>query len=254
MHRSAVPSANDPGLCTRLPLRVRLPSDVHRAFIFMQSTTQQWLSSDTTLGVLILSTITIFALWAMPFSGWRDTLRLLRSGHSSSTNGTLSLETAAATFYQYQALSLREVSRMRASYSRLGRAHKRIGYELGYPRKLDQLAEATRVNAAVAGYVAQVAKEELSARLSDYPSVPNGSLHRAREALRHFVRDWSEEGGPERIKIFEPILSVLREIPEDQRSRMRILVPGCGLGRLAWEISELGEFHRVPIDMFADRA
>jgi len=61
-----------------------------------------------------------------------------------------------------------------------------------------------------------------------------------RETLKHFVRDWSEEGKEEREKIFQPIFDVLKEVGEDQRGSMKVLIPGCGLGRLAWEVSQLG--------------
>jgi hypothetical protein len=67
-----------------------------------------------------------------------------------------------------------------------------------------------------------------------------GTLGRTREALRHFVRDWSAEGAPERATIFTPILEALADVPIEERAGRRVLVPGSGLGRLAWEISELG--------------
>ena len=68
-----------------------------------------------------------------------------------------------------------------------------------------------------------------------------GDVVRVRESLKHFVRDWSVEGRKERDKIFGPILAVLREVQHGERARMRVLVPGAGLGRLAWEVSELGQ-------------
>jgi len=65
-------------------------------------------------------------------------------------------------------------------------------------------------------------------------------LMRVRESLKHFIRDWSSDGIREREKIFGPILDVLRKVDADERQTKRVLVPGSGLGRLAWEISELG--------------
>jgi len=62
---------------------------------------------------------------------------------------------------------------------------------------------------------------------------------RVKEALKHFIRDWSVEGREERDRLFSPILAVLRA---DMRARedLKVLVPGAGLGRLAWEIANLG--------------
>lgn len=74
--------------------------------------------------------------------------------------------------------------------------------------------------------------------------------------LRQVVRDWSAEvavlcgqpltlqGAPERRSCYGPILAALAEsFPSDGRDRdrhPRVLVPGAGLGRLAYEISQLG--------------
>jgi len=66
------------------------------------------------------------------------------------------------------------------------------------------------------------------------------NLGRIRETLKHFVRDWSLDGKMERDRIFHPILEVLKDIPESGRKGMKVLIPGSGLGRLAWEVSGLG--------------
>lgn len=60
-----------------------------------------------------------------------------------------------------------------------------------------------------------------------------------------FVRDWSVEGLRERQALFTPILAGLEDLfpaegVEGGRDDLKVLVPGCGLGRLAYEISTLG--------------
>lgn len=50
---------------------------------------------------------------------------------------------------------------MRSSYSEMGRQHKRIGYELGYPRKLDTLAQSIAVNSVVTNRISELAKESI---------------------------------------------------------------------------------------------
>lgn len=206
---------------------------------------QQWLASDALLALLLLGVLSAAFIWLMPLSGWRETLRAIRGLRPKRPGGPFALETAALAYHQYEALATRSIGSMRAAYGRLARAHKRIGYELGYPRKLDRLAEATRVNAGVTAAVARLAADELGVDVLQMArqgsALPPGSLNRTREALRHFVRDWSDEGREERARIFGPILEVFREVPRDSREGMRVLVPGSGLGRLAWEISDLGE-------------
>ena len=76
--------------------------------------------------------------------------------------------------------------------------------------------------------------------------------------LKQFVRDWSAEGGPERERTYAPMVRPLprgRRPPlrarlqlaamaehfgDEGRERVRVLVPGSGLGRLAWECARAG--------------
>lgn len=59
------------------------------------------------------------------------------------------------------------------------------------------------------------------------------------------MRDWSVEGAREREVLFPPILDALKkEFPvRDGFEPLKVLVPGCGLARLAYEIALLGESH-----------
>ncbi len=61
-----------------------------------------------------------------------------------------------------------------------------------------------------------------------------------RSLLRQFVRDWSLEGGPERLACYGPVLSVLEKEGKGKKETLKVLVPGAGLGRLVYEISHLG--------------
>ena len=56
------------------------------------------------------------------------------------------------------------------------------------------------------------------------------------------ARDWSSFGAKERNKCYSPILTKLQELYPNKQDRpnIRILNPGCGLGRLPWEIAKLG--------------
>uniref|UniRef100_A0A8D8VEF9 Carnosine N-methyltransferase n=1 Tax=Cacopsylla melanoneura TaxID=428564 RepID=A0A8D8VEF9_9HEMI len=74
--------------------------------------------------------------------------------------------------------------------------------------------------------------------------LPNSTdLEKVQTTLKHFVRDWSEEGKEERRTCYEPIISeILARFPPDtvNPKENRILVPGAGLGRLAFEIARRG--------------
>lgn len=74
--------------------------------------------------------------------------------------------------------------------------------------------------------------------------VSNHDVDKVRSTLKQFVRDWSEEGASEREAAYNPILEALEKrfahVPTAQRGQIRVLVPGAGLGRLAFEIAWKG--------------
>lgn len=187
-----------------------------------------------------LALVAVLAMLAAAALRWRAVRDVVRGAvwGDPPAYGYFSLERAAASYAQYRALALDDLAQMRRSYARLGRVHKRMGYDLGYPAKLTALEHTTDANAHVAQAIADLA-------MSEFPALPDlrtagGDLARVRETMKHFVRDWSSEGADERAAIFAPVLDALRLEPADRRGAMNVLVPGAGLGRLAWEISQLG--------------
>ncbi|CAH0716970.1 unnamed protein product, partial [Brenthis ino] len=69
-------------------------------------------------------------------------------------------------------------------------------------------------------------------------------VEKVQSVLKNIVRDWSDVGAPEREQCYKPILDELAVLyPLDKysdRSHIKVLVPGAGLGRLAWEIAAMG--------------
>lgn len=207
------------------------------------------LVSDAFLACLIPALLFLCSLY---FSGFPSLSELRRNvlevivGRGRTTFGHFSVERATLSYQQYAKLSLSDLATMQSSYSRIGRTHKRVGCDLGYPAKLNRLQEAIVVNSKVTEGIAQHAQEQFPSRLSrtalEGQSVSvQADLPRVRESLKHFVRDWSDEGRGERAKIFGPIIDLLKEVSLAGHGEMTVLVPGSGLGRLAWEISQLGE-------------
>ncbi|KAF5325941.1 hypothetical protein D9611_000227 [Ephemerocybe angulata] len=167
---------------------------------------------------------------------------LLFPSTASPTPATIySRVRAYHSYLQYLKLSYNDVQRMRSSYASLGRGHKGLGYRIGYPQKLERLWEVTSMNATLAEEIADLAVNEY-AELKHTARVQAtaADLARVRESLKHFVRDWSQAGADERARTFAPVLDLLRLVDPAQRSQQRVLVPGAGLGRLAWEIAQLG--------------
>ena len=106
--------------------------------------------------------------------------------------------------------------------------------------KLRRIDRQDRENGLVTKAIASFAKKELG--VSPISS-EDADIYRAREALKHFVRDWSAEGQTERERTHLPVLEALcKAVPErTTRANKTVLLPGAGMGRLAWEVSELGK-------------
>lgn len=60
------------------------------------------------------------------------------------------------------------------------------------------------------------------------------------QAMKHFVRDWADEGYNERQQAFPCVLDSLASMSRTRDRPLRVLVPGSGLGRLAHDIDGLG--------------
>eukprot|EP00796_Vickermania_ingenoplastis_P007186 gene7186-5048_t len=69
-------------------------------------------------------------------------------------------------------------------------------------------------------------------------------MNKVFSTLRQFVRDWSLEGKPERDCVYQPILETLERCFPDRnnRSSIRVLIPGAGLCRLSVELAIRGFF------------
>ncbi|KAF9262644.1 N2227-domain-containing protein [Marasmius fiardii PR-910] len=178
----------------------------------------------------------------LPLLTWADICSLLSwNSQNSLSNSPFSLENAYHSYRRYRQLSGDQLMRMQQAYSTVNRRHKRIGYDIGYPAKLKRLQETTEINALVTDGIASLAEEEFELKDDQWlPTMNSGNISRVRESLKHFIRDWSAEGKSERDRIFLPILQVLQLVEAGNRPGKKVLVPGSGLGRLAWDISQLG--------------
>ncbi|KAL0979669.1 hypothetical protein UPYG_G00188040 [Umbra pygmaea] len=68
-------------------------------------------------------------------------------------------------------------------------------------------------------------------------------MDKLKSTIKQFVRDWSDAGQAERDSCYLPLIKeVQRLFPREKYdlSKVSVLVPGAGLGRLAWEIARLG--------------
>jgi carnosine N-methyltransferase len=75
-------------------------------------------------------------------------------------------------------------------------------------------------------------------------ALPSASqFSKAKSTLHQLVRDWSSEGRPERDRSYGVLLRLLADalpVTKANKNRQRVLVPGCGLGRLVYELVAAG--------------
>ncbi|KAL0564581.1 hypothetical protein V5O48_017465 [Marasmius crinis-equi] len=185
-------------------------------------------------------------------SSWSELRSLLsfnlRPKRSTCITSPFSLSNAYHSYLHYRQLSASQHTQTQQAYALVNHRHKRIGYEIGYPAKLKKMEETTEANAVVTDGIARLAEEEFPSLKNNQNNQNNGgwnanagNVSRVRESLKHFIRDWSVDGVSERETIFLPILDVLKlQSPESERPGKKVLIPGSGLGRLAWEIAQLG--------------
>ncbi|KAJ2634781.1 hypothetical protein GGF40_003997 [Coemansia sp. RSA 1286] len=75
---------------------------------------------------------------------------------------------------------------------------------------------------------------------SGRPPVLEHHMEKVYSIMKQFVRDWAEDGKEEREQTYGPLLEALESefahVRPEERGKLCVLVPGAGLGRLAYEI------------------
>jgi carnosine N-methyltransferase len=162
----------------------------------------------------------------------------------------------------YAPWALAKVARLEADYARLSPQQERL---LDTASRVAAMRTAIHANAAVLDMVAGAHRDHIGAvedaahggpvlvnrpggvgtqllppsRAAGY--VPESDMDKLQSTLKQFVREWSAEGHAEREAAHRPLLEALeRALPTADRGRLRVLVPGAGLGRLAWEVANAG--------------
>jgi len=154
----------------------------------------------------------------------------------------------AFAFYRRHSLIMN--NRRRHDYTLIPQQHKELIPH--YLEKVNQVDKLIEENAMVLREIVKgsglFSDSEVQASVmktrSQKPPVSASDMDKVRSTLKQFVRDWAKEGEPERQSAYEPILneleSIYADVPVEERGGVRVLVPGAGLGRLAFEICKKG--------------
>ncbi|BGP54639.1 hypothetical protein JCM8202v2_002226 [Rhodotorula sphaerocarpa] len=148
---------------------------------------------------------------------------------------------AARSFSHYANAQQRWIGRKWLAFERMPARQRTYGDQLGWRDVLRKSEDAVELNSVVTDELAALAFAQ--ARRDGVPIGLRSQFWRENgrvvETLKHFVRDWSADGQREREVLFPPILEALEREFANPELR-KVLLPGCGLARLAYEIAEKG--------------
>jgi len=152
-------------------------------------------------------------------------------------------------FRSYKKHSLAAVHKREEYLSRLPKEHQRLLRKHGYQETMDDLKEAVDQNHGIISKIMADVEEMFEnvthqVKAESDPRVRPSLLDmdKVHSTLKQLVRDWSSAGAVEREQCYSPIIKALTALYPDRGSRCekKVLVPGAGLGRLAFEIAAQG--------------
>ncbi|KAK6442123.1 hypothetical protein LTR95_001626 [Oleoguttula sp. CCFEE 5521] len=154
---------------------------------------------------------------------------------------------ALDSFRQYRQAAHYNITHLRrqAFYS-LPAAHVDMLSEppFSLPQTFRDVDDAIDCNADIADAILASGLEQFGISSDDctwHGAAKASDVDKARSTIRQLYRDWSAEAASEReavyLPIFDALASHLSTSVVNDSPQHRVLVPGAGLGRLAWELS-----------------
>jgi len=141
-------------------------------------------------------------------------------------------------------------------FKRIPAKHKSLLKDSGFEDNLKNVENCIDVNSGVIKEIIDGVERMFENQTHDQQSTADKDtdesklrtipmdVEKVHSTLKSFVRDWSSDGKLERDQCYKPILDEIDQIfghlNTAQRSNTNILVPGAGLGRLAFDIASQG--------------
>jgi carnosine N-methyltransferase len=137
------------------------------------------------------------------------------------------------------------VDRAAVSFERLQPEHRSL--LPGFSAKLDAIRRAGKRHAEFLSSIVHVdpfgalADIISSGGLAAQPPTTGFDMDKVHTTIKQFVRDWSDEGAQEREHSYGRLLAAVERHAKGRApAEIEVLVPGSGLGRLAWEFAKRG--------------
>jgi len=150
------------------------------------------------------------------------------------------------SFKAYKKHSISAIHKREEYLNKLPMEHQKLLRKHGYQETLDDLKQAVEKNYQIVCHIlndvddifenVQHNNSVMDSRVKPTPF----DMDKVQSTIKQIVRDWSSAGEEERSKCYGPLLETLTSLYPDNRHLVKVLVPGAGLGRLAWEIANRG--------------
>jgi hypothetical protein len=190
-----------------------------------------------------------------------------KNGKWTSIHPRYRLLEALFSYSKYRDSNMAELDRWRGLYKNVGKQQKKVSQSnlsrvelltvlqtlekvVNYKKKLDDVEELIYENFMICKSIVSnsmqfygVTQKELDEHIKEAEkSGRNADRMSVGQTLKHFVRDWSDEGSKERNDAFPCILSTLQSLGTQttENKSLKVLLPGSGLGRLGHDIAKLG--------------
>ena len=150
------------------------------------------------------------------------------------------LDLILASFFNYKKDSLNDVTKMENDFKSIG--EKYLNYlSFNYNERINKIKEGIELNEKFILSIVDKYSENYRKNNNNLNTRP-GEINKLRSTLKLFIRDWTIEGKKERDLTYNPILEEIKKYFLDDKNNKdkKILVPGAGLCRLAYEIGKLG--------------
>ena len=142
-------------------------------------------------------------------------------------------------FFNYKEDSLKDVEKMEKDFKSIGDKYLRY-LSFDYTTRINKIKEGISLNEKFLLSIVNQYENNYNKNISKFNSNKRTiEINKLRSTLKLFIRDWTIEGKKERYITYNPIISEIKNHFSDLKNK-KILVPGAGLCRLAYEIAKLG--------------
>lgn len=111
-----------------------------------------------------------------------------------------------------------------------------------FPQVISNLEQCVSINDSFVQQLSMVAAQDwdVPAGPDQWAKASHSEFDKVRSTLLQLAREWSDDGKKERDITFGPILDEVEKRFPENRDSVKVLVPGCGLGRLVYEFVKRG--------------